>query len=147
MWLIRLDRRKDERENVDEISYCRSIDRSFGSIETERERERTQCFFSFFFSMCLYGSNTDRENDWMSDFFSLLFLLLIHCVKTGQRTHITHNAKERRRRTCSSSSSFFYYLYHWLLVIFNKTIDVSSQSSNGWRRWSITTYIYYCDVV
>ena len=85
-----------------------------------------------------YGSDTDRRVN-KRFFFSFSFFSRRFCqyiVKTGQRTHI------KRRRTCSSSSSlffFFYHLYRWLLVDFNKTIDVSTQL----RRMQLFLYSVY----
>ena len=86
-----------------------------------------------------YGSDTDRRVVSERFFFFFSSRRFCQCiVKTGQRTH-THK-RIKRRRTCSSSSFFFffYHLYRWLLVDFNKTIDISTQL----RRLQLSRSVY-----
>lgn len=94
-------------------------------------------FFFLYYYRCLRSTiraEATLIGEWVSEwaifFFTRRFCQCI--VKTGQRTQTHIYTHINRWRTCSSSSSFFvfpffYSLYHWLLVDFNKTIDVSTQ--------------------
>ncbi len=103
--LIQLDRRWEERKESYEISYCRSIDRSFGSIEKNIMFLLLSLFlllFQFFFSMSVWKRDIDRKNEWMNDFFSSLSFSSTASKQVNAHIHIER--RRRRRRTCSSSS-------------------------------------------
>jgi len=83
--------------------------------------------FFFFFYRCLCSSIRTEATligEWVSDFFSSSLATSVSASSKQVNAHI------KRRRTCSSSSFFFFFFYHlyrWLLVDFNKTVDVSTQ--------------------
>lgn len=99
LWLIQLDQRREER-NDNEISYCRSIDRSFGCIEKKNIMPLLVLLLFLlttpqFFTLYSYGSDSDRENAYMNDFFSLLLSsLLFSLFSTSKQVNAhTHSYK------------------------------------------------------
>lgn len=125
------------KKNDEKISHCRSIDRSFGTREKEEHYVPevflyAWVFFSTLSLLVVCVQPYVRKRHWSesesSDFFFSSSLLVISVSASSKQV----NAHIKRRRTCSSSSLFvvvvvFYHLYRWLLVDFNKTIDMSTQ--------------------
>ena len=129
LWLIQLDRRQEER-NYDGDKLL-SIDWSI--FWQYREKHNVSSFSCssvlFLLYVCTEATLIERMNDFFLSSFSLSLPLSMRqnrSTHTYTQTHIERRRRRRRRRTCSSSSSFFYYSYDWLLVDFNKTIDVST---------------------
>jgi hypothetical protein len=112
-WLcvIHLDWRQEER-NDDEISYCRSIDRSFGRIEKN--------IMFLLFSICLYGSNTliGRTSEWTIFFSSPLFSPFCFSLSLRQNRsmHTYKHTHTHRKKTTTKDLFIIIFLLLFVLL-------------------------------
>jgi len=111
LWLIQLDRRQ---ENYYKISYCRSIDRSFGSIE------KNIVFLLFFFYMSVWKRHWSRERVNERFFSSLLFsplLLSLHFSASKQVNAHTNTYTHREKTTMTKDLFIIIFLLLFVLLV------------------------------